>query len=112
MDPGEKNRLALKAYVDIMKNLLDQFVKAMIVLSKREDNVQYIAVTENVISPQINNHDQPQPVRIPVENSNVQERHIVQDVYSSSHDITEYHSLAFFAPNSQGVVPVVNIERP
>lgn len=36
-----------------MKNNLNQLVKATIALGKIEDNIQQIAVTENLILPQI-----------------------------------------------------------
>lgn len=92
-----------------MKNNIDELVEAMIVLAKRGDNIQQTAVTESVIPPKVND---PQLVLIPNENSSIQERHTVQDGYSSSDDATEYHSFAFSVPNFQGAGLMMNNEHP
>lgn len=47
----DQSHIALREYVDSMKNQIDQLVAAMIVLAMREDNIQQIAVIENVIPP-------------------------------------------------------------
>ncbi|XP_050893356.1 uncharacterized protein LOC127099608 [Lathyrus oleraceus] len=110
MDSLEQSHIALRGDVDSMKNQLDQLVEAMIVLAKREDNIQQTAVIENVIPAPVNGPTQPQLVRTPIDNSIVQERHVVQD--SSRHDDVEYHSFAFSVPDSHGTSPVVNAEQP
>lgn len=84
----------------------------MIALEKRDDNTQRIAVTKNVIPPQVSDHAQSQPVRTSVENPTTQEWQVVQDGHSSSHDVIEYRSFTFFAPNSQRENPMVNTKRP
>ncbi|CAL5193641.1 unnamed protein product [Lathyrus oleraceus] len=110
MDPLEKNHIALRGDVDSMKNQIYQLVEAMIALEKREDNIQQTAVVENVIPAPVNGPTQPQLVRTPVNNSIVQERHVVQD--SSRHDAVEYHSFDFSVPDSHGTSLVVNAEQP
>lgn len=52
-----------------MKNKLDQLVEAMIVLKKIEDDIQRTTYIENVIPSQENGLAQPQPERIPVEDT-------------------------------------------
>lgn len=84
----------------------------MIALEKRDDNTQWIAVSKNVIAPQVSDHAQSQPVRSLVENPTTLEWQVVQDGNSSSHDVIEYHSFAFSAPNSQRENPIVNTKRP
>ncbi|CAL5185633.1 unnamed protein product [Lathyrus oleraceus] len=110
MDPLEQNHIALGGDVDSMKNQIDQLVEAMIALEKRKDNIQQTAVVENVIPGPVNGPTQPQLVRTQVDNSIVQERHVVQD--SSRHDDVEYHSFAFSMPDSHGTSLVVNAEQP
>ncbi|CAL5207939.1 unnamed protein product [Lathyrus oleraceus] len=110
MDPLEQNHIALRGDVDSMKNQINQLVEAMIALEKREDNIQQTAVVENVIPAPVNGPTQPQLVRTPIDNSVVQERHVVQD--SSRHDAFEYHSFAFSVPDSHGTSLVVNAEQP
>ncbi|XP_050897650.1 uncharacterized protein LOC127104509 [Lathyrus oleraceus] len=100
MDPLEQSHIALRGDVDSMKNQIDQLVEAMIALEKREDNTQQTAVVENVIPAPVNGPTQPQLVRTPVDNSIVQERHVVQD--SSRHDVVKYHSFEFSVPDSHG----------
>jgi hypothetical protein len=112
MDPLGQNHIALRGDVDSMKNQIDQLVEAMIALAKREDNIQQTVVVENVILAPINDLTQPQLVRTPVDNSVVQERHIIGDGCSSYHDVVEYHIFAFSVPDSHGTSLVVNIERP
>ncbi|XP_050895119.1 uncharacterized protein LOC127101711 [Lathyrus oleraceus] len=112
MDPLEQNHIALRGDMDSMKNQIDQLVEAMIALEKREDNIQQTAVIENVILAPVNDPIQPQPVQTPVDNSVVQERHIVRDGGSSYHDAIEYHGFAFSEPDYNGTSLVVNIERP
>ncbi|CAL5205186.1 unnamed protein product [Lathyrus oleraceus] len=107
MDPFEQNHTALRGDVDSM---IDQLVEAMIALEKREDNIQQTAVVENVIPAPVNGHTQPQLLRTPVNNSILQERHVVQD--PSRHDAVEYHSFAFSVPDSHGTSLVVNVEQP
>ncbi|XP_050887174.1 uncharacterized protein LOC127092358 [Lathyrus oleraceus] len=109
MDPLEQSHIALRGDVDSMKNQLDQLVEAMIALEKREDNIQQTAVVENVIPAPVNGPTQPQLVRTPVDNSIVQEHHVVQD--SSRHDVVEYHIFAFSVPDSHGTSLVVNAEQ-
>ena len=67
----------------------------MIALAEKEDNIQQIFITENVIPPQVNDQAQSQPVRIPTENLAIQENLIDRDRYFSPHDVVEYHSFAF-----------------
>ncbi|XP_050890172.1 uncharacterized protein LOC127095539 [Lathyrus oleraceus] len=110
MDPLEQSHIALRGDVDSMKNQIDQLVEAMVALAKREDNIQQIVVVENVMLAPINDPTQPQPVRTPVDNSVVQECHIVQD--SSYQDVVEYHNFAFSIPDSHGKSLVVNAEQP
>ncbi|CAL5203271.1 unnamed protein product [Lathyrus oleraceus] len=110
MDPLEQSHIELRGDVDSIKNQIDQLVEAMIALEKREDNIQQTAVVENVIPAPVNGPTQPQLVRTPVDNSIVQERHVVQD--SSRHDAVEYHSFAFSVPDSHGTSLVVNAEQP
>ncbi|CAL5196203.1 unnamed protein product [Lathyrus oleraceus] len=110
MDPLKQNHIALRGDVDSMKNQVDQLVEAMIALEKREDNIQQTAVVENVIPAPINGPTQPRLLRTPVNNSIVQERHIVQD--PSRHDAVEYHNFAFSVPDSHGTSLVVNAEQP
>ncbi|XP_050889700.1 uncharacterized protein LOC127094987 [Lathyrus oleraceus] len=110
MDPLRQSHIALRGDVDSMKNQLDQLVEAMIVLAKKEDNIQQTAVVENVMLATINGLTQPQLVQTPVDNSTVQECHVVQD--SSRHDAVEYHSCAFSVPDSHGTSLVVNAEQP
>ena len=112
MDPLEQSHIALKGDVDSMKNQIDQLVEAMMALAKREDNIQQAAVIENVILAPVNDPIQPQHVQTPVNNSVVQERHIVRDKGSSYHDGVEYHSFAFSVPDSHGTSLLVNIEQP
>ncbi|XP_050916252.1 uncharacterized protein LOC127131368 [Lathyrus oleraceus] len=100
MDPLDQSHIALRGDVDSMKNQLDQLVEAMIVLEKKEDNIQQTAVVENVMLATVNGLTQPQLVQTPIDNSTVQERHVVQD--SSRHDVIEYHSFAFSVPDSHG----------
>jgi hypothetical protein len=69
MDPLEQSHIALRGDVDSMKNQLDQLVEAMIVLAKKEDNIQQTAVVENVMLATVNGLTQPQLVQTPVENS-------------------------------------------
>ncbi|XP_050898906.1 uncharacterized protein LOC127105746 [Lathyrus oleraceus] len=110
MDPLEQNHIALRGDVDSMKNQIDQLVEAMIALENKEDNIQQIAVVKNVIPTPVNGPTQPQLVRTPVDNSIVQERHVVQG--SSRHDAVEYHSFAFSVPDSHGTSLVVNAKQP
>ncbi|CAL5199293.1 unnamed protein product [Lathyrus oleraceus] len=110
MDPLEQNHIALRGDVDSMKNKLVQLVEAMIALEKREDNIQQTVVVENVIPTPLNGPTQPQLVRTPVNNSIIQERHVVQD--PSRDDVVEYHSFAFSVPDSHGTSLVVNAEQP
>ncbi|CAL5191887.1 unnamed protein product [Lathyrus oleraceus] len=110
MDPLDQSHIALRGDVDSMKNQLDQLVEAMIVLEKKEDNIQQTAVVENVMLATVNGLTQPQLVQTPIDNSTVQERHVVQD--SSRHDVIEYHSFAFSVPDSHGTGLVVNVEQP
>ncbi|CAL5196509.1 unnamed protein product [Lathyrus oleraceus] len=110
MDPLEQSHIALMGDVDSMKNQLDQLVEAMIVLAKKENNIQQTAVVENVMLATVNGLTQPQLVQTPVDNSTVQERHIIQD--SSRHDAVEYHSFAFYVPDYHGTSLVVNVEQP
>lgn len=81
--------------VGLVKNQLNQLVKAMIALEKREDNVQQTVVTENFIPPQVNCQTQSHPIRILVENPAIQENLIVRDKHLSPHDVVEYHSFTF-----------------
>ncbi|CAL5204583.1 unnamed protein product [Lathyrus oleraceus] len=110
MDPLEQSHIALRGDVDSMKNQLDQLVEAMIVLAKKEDNIQQTTVVENVMLATVNGLTQPQLVQTPVDNSTVQEHHVVQN--SSRHDAVEYHNFAFFVPDSHGTSLVVNAEQP
>ncbi|XP_050895794.1 uncharacterized protein LOC127102469 [Lathyrus oleraceus] len=110
MDPLEQNHIALRGDVDSMKNQIDQLVEAMIALEKREDNIQQTAIVENVIPAPVNGPTQSQHVRTPVDNSIVQEHHVVQD--SSRHDVVEYHSFAFSMPDSHGTSLAVYAEQP
>ncbi|CAL5199372.1 unnamed protein product [Lathyrus oleraceus] len=110
MDPLEKNHIALRGDVDSMKNQVDQLVEAMIVLEKKEDNIQQTTVVENVIPTPVNGPTKPQLVQTPVNNFIIQERHVVQD--SSRHDVVEYHSFTFSVPDSHGTSLVVNAEQP
>ncbi|XP_050920257.1 uncharacterized protein LOC127137893 [Lathyrus oleraceus] len=112
MDSLEQSHITLRGDVDSMKNQIYQLVEAMIALAKREDNIQQTAVIENVIPPPVNDPTQPQPVRTPVDNSVVQECHIVRDEVSPYHDAVEYHSFAFYVPDSNGASLVVNTEQP
>ncbi|XP_050919865.1 uncharacterized protein LOC127137448 [Lathyrus oleraceus] len=112
MDSLEQSHIALRGDVDSMKNQVDQLVEAMIALAKREDNIQQIAVIENVVPPPVNDLTQPRPVQTPVDNSVVQERHIVRNKGSSYHDDVEYHSFAFSMPDSHGTSLAVNTEQP
>jgi hypothetical protein len=111
MDPLKQSHIALRGDVDSMKNQVDQLVEAMTALAKRDDNIQQTAVLENVVPPPVNNLTQPWPTQTPVNNSVVQERHIVQDKGSSYHDDVEYHSFAFSVPDSHGTSLVVNTEQ-
>lgn len=77
-------------------------MEAIIASAKREDNIQRIIVTENVIPPQVSEPAQPQTVRIPVESPAIQEIPIVRDGHSSPHDAIEYHCFALSMHNSQG----------
>ncbi|XP_050914983.1 uncharacterized protein LOC127129923 [Lathyrus oleraceus] len=110
MDPLEQSHIALRGDVDSIKNQVDQLVEAMIALAKREDNIQQTAVVENAVLAPVNDPTQPQLARTPVDNSVVQERHIIRD--SSYHDDVEYHSFAFSVPNSHGTSLLVNTEQP
>ncbi|XP_050919375.1 uncharacterized protein LOC127136908 [Lathyrus oleraceus] len=110
MDPLEQNHIVLRGDVDSMKNQIDQLVKAMIALEKREDNIQQIAVVENVIPAPVNGLTQPQLVRTPVNNSIVQEHHVIQD--PSRDDVVECHHFEFYVPDSHGTSIVVNVEQP
>ncbi|XP_050876007.1 uncharacterized protein LOC127079668 [Lathyrus oleraceus] len=69
MDPLEPGHIALRGDVDSMKNQLDQLMEAMIVLAKKEDNIQQTAVVENVMLAIVNGLTQPQLVQTPVDNS-------------------------------------------
>ncbi|XP_050876852.1 uncharacterized protein LOC127080578 [Lathyrus oleraceus] len=109
MDPLEQNHIALRGDVDSMKNQIDQLVEAMIALAKREDNIQQTSVVENVVLAPVNGLTQPQLVQAPVDNSTVQERHVVQD--SSRNDAVEYHSFAFSVPDSHGTSLVDSLTR-
>ena len=71
MDPLEQSHIALRGDVDSMKNQLDQLVEAMIVLAKKEDNIQQTAVVENVMLATVNGLTQPQLVQTPIDNSTV-----------------------------------------
>ncbi|CAL5207234.1 unnamed protein product [Lathyrus oleraceus] len=110
MDPLEQSHIALRGDVDSIKNQIDQLLEAMIVLAKKENNIQQTAVVENVMLATVNDFTQPQLVQTPVDNSTVQERHVVQD--PSRHDAVEYHSFAFSVPDSHGTSLVVNVEQP
>ncbi|CAL5182995.1 unnamed protein product [Lathyrus oleraceus] len=110
MDPLEQSHIALRGDVNSMKNQIDQLVEAMIVLAKKEDNIQQTAVVENIMLTTVNGLTQPQLVQTPVDDSTVQERHVVQD--PSHHDAVEYHSFAFSVLNSHGTSLVVNAEQP
>ncbi|CAL5192034.1 unnamed protein product [Lathyrus oleraceus] len=110
MDPLEQSHIALRGDVDSMKNQLYQLVEAMLVLAKKENNIHQTAVVENVMLATINGLNKPQLVQTPVDNSTVQERHVVQD--SSRHDVVEYHRFAFSVPDSHGTSLVVNVEQP
>ncbi|XP_050878593.1 uncharacterized protein LOC127082401 [Lathyrus oleraceus] len=110
MDPLEQSHIALRRDVDTMKNQLDQLEEAMIVLAKKEDNIQQTAMVENVMLAPVNGPTQPQLVQTLVDNSIVQERHVVQD--SSRHDAVKYHSFTFSVPDSHGTSLVVNAEQP
>ncbi|CAL5193441.1 unnamed protein product [Lathyrus oleraceus] len=110
MDPLEQSHIALRGDVDSMKNQLDQLVEAMIILAKKEDNIQQTALVENVMLATVKGLTQPQLVQTPVDNSTVQERHVVQD--SSRHDAVKYHSFALSVPDSHGTSLVVNVEQP
>ncbi|XP_050908690.1 uncharacterized protein LOC127122394 [Lathyrus oleraceus] len=100
MDPLKQNHIALRGDIDSMKNQVDQLVEAMIVLAKKEDNIQQTAIVENVMLATVNSLTQPQLVQTPIDNSTVQECHVVQD--PSRHDAVEYHSFAFSMPDSHG----------
>lgn len=54
-------------------------MEAMITLAKREYNIQWTIVTENVIPPQIDGYSLPYPIRIPVEDPTIQEHHTVRN---------------------------------
>jgi hypothetical protein len=84
----------------------------MIVLAKKEDNIQQTAVIENIMLATVNGLTEPQLVPTPVNNSIVQERHIVRDGGSSYHDVVEYHSFSLSALDSHGTNLVVNAEQP
>lgn len=51
-----------------MKNQLVQLMEAMIALAKKERNIQWIVVTENVIPPQVSVPNQLHPVHIMLSN--------------------------------------------
>lgn len=87
-------------------------MEAMITLEKREDNIQQTDITENVIQLLVNNLAQLQPIWIPIENPVIRKHLIVRDGHSSPHDVVEYHSFTFSAPNSQGEIPVRKIKDP
>lgn len=112
MDLLEKSHVALRGDVNSIKNQIDKIVEAMIILAKREDNIQWTAVIEDVIPPQVNDLARPQPVRVSVENSTVQEYYTVQDGCFSYHNVIEYHDFSFSTPNSQGASLAVNTEHP
>ena len=77
MDPLEQSHIALRGDVESMKNRIHQLMEVMIALEKREDNIQRTAVIGNVIPPPTNDLTQPQLLRILVDNSVIQEHHIV-----------------------------------
>lgn len=59
MEPRGKNQTVSREDIDVMRNKLDQLIEDMIALTNRDDNMQQIVVTENVISPHVNDQAQP-----------------------------------------------------